>query len=140
MKKGMPDWAQELGEQFLECFEDLSVFEVRYLKPKENEFEEHLFEIAPALMEIAQPTENDGEEVFSQNFTIDFLAIQKVFSKVAWFQYGLDEHRSPEITIEGRARRRGITVVIHTVPFDDADVCGRIGNGGSIELFDEQDQ
>ena len=136
MENGIPEWAQAFCEEILDCFEDLSPFEARYAKPKDNEYESHLFEIAPVLMEIDQPNENDGEEVFSQNFHVDLLAIQKVFSRINVFDFGFDSNQQAQIVIEGKKARRDIVVLIHTVPFDDADISGRIGSGGSIEFFE----
>lgn len=136
-----PAWAMELNEEVLDCIEGFSFFETRYYAPDENEYGSHLLEIAPAKLEIAEAGEHDGDEVFDSNFDVDLLGLKRVFGRVHYFHSETDyETLSRKFSLEATYQRRTVVLVIRTVPFDDAEIAGRIHQGGQFEIFKDMDE
>ena len=135
-----PKWVLDLCDEVLDCLEGLTFFETQYTVPDEHEADSHLIEFAPVKLEIAEAGENDGEEVFDPNFDVDLLALTSVFESVEHFRSVIDhETRSRAFEIGATYRRRPVFIRIQTVPFEDAEIVGRIKQGGVFEFFDELD-
>ncbi len=135
-----PKWALELCDKILDCVEGFSIFESQYYAPDENEFGCHLIEIAPVKLEIAEAGENDGEEIFDPNFDVDLLALSNVFDKVDYFHSGIDfETNSRVFIMEATYLHRAVILNIRTVPFEDAQIAGRLWPGGEFEFFKDVD-
>ena len=135
-----PQWVVKLSNEVLECMEGFTFFETQYYDPASNEFECHLVEIAPVKLEIAEAGENDGEEIFDSSFDVDLLALTTVFDTVDYFHSGVDyETQARMFTIEATYQQRTILLNIQTVPFEDAEVVGRIKPGGILEFFNDVD-
>lgn len=136
----IPGWAVELCDEVLACIEGLTFFDIQYYAPDKHTLESHLIEVAPVKLEIAEAGERDGEEIFDPNFNIDLLALKGVFGTVRSFYSAIDHKtQSRMLMMEGTYRRRTIFLNIRTVPFEDAEIVGRVRPGGKYEFFHDMD-
>lgn len=131
-----PGWVLELRDEILDCLVGFTFFEMRYSPPDGNDYESHLIEIAPVKLEIAEAGENDGEEIFDSNFDVNLLELNRLFNRVDYFHSEPDyETLSRTFTVGAMYRRRKVFLIIRTVPFEDAEIVGRIRQGGKFEFF-----
>jgi hypothetical protein len=118
---------EEIVGHIVNCIETFSQIEFRYSEPDDNSAGIVIIEIAPAVMEIDMPSEDDGEKVFGFINDIDLLAMQSALDEVLAFTLASDtEPGQYAISLEGRSDGQEVLVNLRLFPFEDARVSSAI--------------
>jgi hypothetical protein len=129
----MPDWIESLFETIVSGieFKGAASMEGRYFTPEETSWGIDLLEMAPALMEITDRESGKEEQCYGLIHNFDLMTAQSAFDEVVAMGFGIDNDGRHLITIEGKAGKREIVVLIFTDPFEDAEV-GSINENGKF--------
>ena len=137
MSNTSPAWITRLLEQLADVveFQGPATLEGHHLEPDETDWGVDLIELAPALLDLVEAGPHDGAQTYGLVSALDLFVLNEVFARIDHLALDFDAQRQPRVTLEGRFEEHEVAVVIYFVPFEDAEVSGRLDlTGGGVRL------
>ena len=131
MSNQLPTRAHRLLEQLADVveFQGPATLEGHHLEPDETDWGVDLIELAPALLDLVEAGPHDGAQTYGLASASDLRVLDEVFERIA---LAVD---FSGVYAGGCFEGREVAVVIYFIPFEDAEVGGRIDlTGDTVQI------
>lgn len=104
------------------AFKGPSGIDWRYSAPGDTTLGCDLLELAPAVMEVSESGPDDGRRIYGIIHRLDLLAVREQFDFLDLLDFGCENDGTSSLLLQGTHRGRPLAFLVHTEPFDDAEV------------------